>query len=212
MKLFRFAVWVSLLSLVLAMLACNVAPQAPFARPTATQPARSRDILPTRVSASDSTAVPRLSAGAQPSPEMANTPLAPATPTPSAGSVPPPPTSDPKQIILTEDDISQAVGRGVGEDQGLKVQGVKVRFADDKMTLSADELALGPLQVRNLEMIGSLYAQDGRLAFETESVSPRGLVTNMLPAIANQILSEYASRWYVEDVRIRDGRMELRIR
>ncbi len=196
MKSTLVAAWTSLFTLALAMLACSIAPQVPV-----TQPTRPGDILPTRATVLGSTAIPTAEATAQPRPTARQDTAAAALPSP-----------DPKLIVITEDDISQAVGGGVGEDQGLKVQGVKVRFTADKMTLSAEELALGPLQVKNLVIVGTLYAQDGQLTFETESVSPGGLVTNMLPAVANRILSSYASRWYVEDVRIRDGRMELRIR
>ncbi len=196
MKSTRAAVWASLVALALAMLACNIAPQASLPQPT-----RTPEILPTQTAAPTNTAIPTASATAQPQPTARQAPIPTALPTP-----------DPKLIVITEEDISQAVAGGVGEDQGLKLQGLKVRFADGKMHISASVLALGPLQVQNLAMVGRLYAQDGVLVFETESVSPRGLVTNMLPGIANQILASYASRWYVEEARIRDGRMELRIR
>ena len=60
--------------------------------------------------------------------------------------------------------------------------------------------------------VGQLFASDGKLQFEAESVSPGGLVTAMLPAVANQVLGQFTTNWYVEDVRVRDGRLELRIR
>jgi hypothetical protein len=89
---------------------------------------------------------------------------------------------------------------------------LKVRFADEKMSLSADEFSMGPVQVRKLAMVGRLSALDGKLQFDSESVSPGGLVTAMLPTVANQVLAQFAANWYVEDVRVRDGRLELRIR
>jgi hypothetical protein len=122
------------------------------------------------------------------------------------------PTADPHLIVISAGDIEQALAGGAGAEQGLSVQGLRVRFADGKMTLSADALAAGPVQVRNLVMTGRLVARDGQLQFESESISPRGLVTSMLPGIANQALAQYASAWYVEEVHARNGRLEIRIR
>jgi hypothetical protein len=115
-------------------------------------------------------------------------------------------------IVIREEDISRAIAGGAGEEQGLKAQGLQVRFRDGKMTVSADELGLGPLQIKQLVMVGRLTAQDGQLRFEPESVSPRGLVASLLPALADQALSQYAAAWYVEEVQAADGRLVLRIR
>ena len=169
---------------------------------TAPQTPQSKSILPTT----------RPSPTAQP--KSADTPAAQATATPvaPAKAAQPSPTLDPKRIVITEEDIIQALAGGVGAEQGLKVQGLKVRFADEKMSLTADEFSMGPLQVRKLAMVGQLFASDGKLQFEAESVSPGGLVTAMLPTVANQVLAQFAADWYVEDVRVRDGRLELRIR
>jgi hypothetical protein len=78
--------------------------------------------------------------------------------------------------------------------------------------MTADEFSMGPLQVRKLATVGRLSASNGKLQFDAESVSPGGLVTAMLPTLANQVLARLATDWYVEDVRVRDGRLELRIR
>ena len=202
----RSAIWLSLLVLVLALLACGIGPRATSVPKapvtTAPQAPQSKSILPTT----------RPNPAVQP--KSAATPAAQATAAPiiPAKAAQPSPTLDPKRIVITEEDIIQALAGGVGEEQGLKVQGLKVRFADEKMSLTADEFSMGPLQVRKLAMVGQLFASDGKLQFEAESVSPGGLVTAMLPAVANQVLAQFATDWYVEDVRVRDGRLELRIR
>jgi hypothetical protein len=214
----------------LAALACDLTPQAPAipAPATATpgQPVRPSSILPT--------VAPDLSVTTQPTttrtvqPTAAARPTANVTPTTSSPAAQPtaaptraatatrpaapPPTADPKLIIVREEDISRAIAGGAGEEQGVKAQGLQVRLRDGKMTVSADELGLGPVQVKQLVMVGRLLAQSGQLRFESESVSPRGLVTGLLPALANQALTQYASQWYVEEVQTRDGRLELRIR
>lgn len=236
MKTSRLPLWIALVGVILTALACDLTPQAPTlpAPATATpgQPVRPSSILPTVTPDLSVTTQP--TATAQPpatravQPTAAALPTANATPTtpspaaqPTAAPAraatatrpaPPPPTADPKLIIVREDDISRAIAGGAGEEQGLKAQGLQVRFRDGKMTVSADELGLGPVQVKQLVMVGRLLAQDGQLRFESESVSPRGLVTGLLPALANQALTQYASQWYVEDVQTRDGRLELRIR
>jgi hypothetical protein len=180
------------------MLACGVGSQV---TPTP-QPPRPQLILPTAragvTSQPRSTATPSVQASA-----------APATPTRAAQSEP---TRDPKRIIITEEEILQAIAGGAGQEQGVKVQGLNVRFAEGKMTLTADELTMGPLQLNRLAMVGRLFAANGTLQFEAESVSPGGLVSAMLPSIANQVLAQFAAQWYIEEVRIEDGRLELRIR
>ena len=176
---------------------------------TAPQTPQSKSILPT--TRPSLTAQPK-SAATPAAAQVAATSVAVATPVTPAKAAQPSPTLDPKRIVITEEDIIQALAGGVGEEQGLKVQGLKVRFADEKMSLTADEFSMGPLQVRKLAMVGQLFASDGKLQFEAESVSPGGLVTAMLPAVANQVLAQFATDWYVEDVRVGNGRLELRIR
>ena len=175
---------------------------------TAPQTPQSKSILPT--TRPNLTAQPK--SAVTPAAQATATSVAVATPITPAKAAQPSPTLDPKRIVITEEDIIQALAGGAGEEQGLKVQGLKVRFADEKMSLTADEFSMGPLQVRKLAMVGRLSALDGKLQFDSESVSPGGLVTAMLPTVANQVLAQFAADWYVEEVRVRDGRLELRIR
>ena len=117
------------------------------------------------------------------------------TVTPAAGA-----TRDPKRISITEADVLNAVASGVGAQQGLTIDGLGVAFTDGKMRLTAGRLSYGPADVLDLVLVGSLIAQDGRLQLETESISPDGLITSLIPAFANQALAQYASQWYVEEV------------
>ena len=141
-------------------------------------------------------------------PQPTRTPAPPrATATPAAGA-----TRDPKLIIITEVDVLNAVASGVGAQQGLTIDGLGVAFTDGQMRLTADRLNYGPADVLDLVLVGSLVAQDGRLQLQTESISPGGLITSLIPSFANQALAQYAAQWYVEEVRTLEGRLELRIR
>jgi hypothetical protein len=141
-------------------------------------------------------------------PQPTRTPAPPrATATPAAGA-----TRDPKRIIITEADVLNAVAAGIGTQQGLTIDGLGVAFTDGRMRLTADRLSYGPADVSDLVLVGSLVAQDGRLQLQTESISPGGLITSLIPAFANQALAQYAAEWYVEEVRTLEGRLELRIR
>jgi hypothetical protein len=140
-------------------------------------------------------------------PQPTRTPAPPrATALPAAGA-----TRDPKHIIITEADVLNAVAAGIGAQQGLTIEGLGVAFTDGQMRLTADRLRYGPADVLDLVLVGSLVAQDGRLQLETESISPGGLITSLIPAFANQALAQYAAQWYVEEVRTLEGRLELRI-
>ena len=130
-----------------------------------------------------------------------------ATATPVAGA-----TADPKLIVITEADVLNAVAAGVGSQQGLALDGLGVKFTDGQMRLTADRLNYGPADVLDLVLVGSLVAQEGRLQLQTESISPGGLITSLIPSFANQALAQYAAQWYVEEVRTLEGRLELRIR
>ena len=87
-----------------------------------------------------------------------------------------------------------------------------MRFADGKTHITADKLGYGIIKMQNLDLVGSLAAQNGVLSLAVESISPRGLAANFVPAAVNQALANYASQWYVEEVRTLDGRVELRVR
>ena len=87
-----------------------------------------------------------------------------------------------------------------------------MRFTGGKIRITASKLAYGPVQVQNLDLGGRLVAHNGQLQLETESISPRNLVTSLIPTLANQALAQLASQWYVEEVRTLEGRLEVRIR
>jgi hypothetical protein len=115
-------------------------------------------------------------------------------------------------FIITESDIAQAVSSGAGAQQGLSVTNLAVKFAQDKMTVSADQLSYTMLRVSNLKLVGKLVAVDGKLQLRTESITPAGLVTGFIPTLANQALAQYTSAWFIEEVRTTDGKLEIRIR
>lgn len=123
-----------------------------------------------------------------------------------------PATRDPNVVVVTEQDVLKAVASGATAQEGANLEGVGVDFIDGKMRLTADRASYQFISVDNLEVIGTLVAEQGKLQMETESVKPRGIVTSFIPTIANQALANYTSRWYVEDVQTYDDRLELRIR
>jgi hypothetical protein len=133
-------------------------------------------------------------------------------PTPTAAPALAAAAANPNLVVITEDDIAQAVAGGAGAQQGANIENLNVRFADGKMSITAAKIGYGLINLQNLNLVGRLVAKDGVLSLEVESISPRGLVSNFIPTMANQALAQYGSNWYVEDVQILDGRVELRIR
>ncbi len=121
-------------------------------------------------------------------------------------------TQDPKLVVITEADVMRAVESSVGGDSGATAKDLRVRFTDGRMRIEAAALSYGPVNVENLVLVGRLVAQNGKLQLETESISPRGLLAAVIPTVANQALEQYTARWYVEEVKTLEGRMEVRIR
>jgi hypothetical protein len=123
------------------------------------------------------------------------------------------PTSDPNQVTITEEDVLRAVTTGATEESGATLENVGVQFtADGRMVMTAGRVGYGFVNAENVTLVGRLLAVDGRLELETESISPRGMVTSLIPTFANQALQQYTSRWYVEEVRTTEGQIELRVR
>jgi hypothetical protein len=153
-----------------------------------------------------------LSQAATPAPELATprptrAPTRQPSPTPASS-----PTIDPHLVVITEDDVRRSVAAGAAAQEGAQVQGLDVRFTGGKMRITADAMRYGLVSVRDLVLIGSLFAQDGKLQMAVESVQPGGLVGAVIPTVINQALAQYTSQWYVENVRTLDRRLELRIR
>lgn len=121
-------------------------------------------------------------------------------------------TQDPKLVIITEADVMRAVESSVAGDSGATAKDLRVRFTAGRMRIEAAALSYGPVNVENLVLVGRLVAKDGKLQLETESISPRGLLSAIIPTVANQALEQYTARWYVEDVKTLEGRIEARIR
>jgi len=170
-------------------------------------------LVPTETLMPTETAAPSPTIGftATPAPTSTRRP----TSTVAATSTPAPtPTAtvDQHRITITEDDIAKAVAGGAGAQQGATVENLKVRFADGKTYITADRLGYGIIKMQNLDLVGRLVAQNGVLSLEVESIAPRGLAANFVPGVANQALANFASQWYVEEVRTLDGRVELRVR
>ena len=171
--------------------------------------------VPTLTPTASSTATPAPTFTPRPTSTAAATPTRAPTMTRAATSTPAPtPTAtvDRHLIIITEADIAQAVAGGAGAQQGVTLDNLKVRFAGGKTHITADKLGYGIIKMQNLDLVGSLVAQNGVLSLAVESISPRGLAANFVPAAVNQALANYASQWYVEEVRTLDGRVELRVR
>ena len=147
---------------------------------------------------------------AQPTPIPA-APSATIVPVEQSAALTPPPF-DPKRITITETDVARALAGGVGTQQGLTAEGMAVRFSGGKLHLTAQLLAYGPINVRDLSLDGVLVAQDGRLQLHTETITPSNLVTALIPGLANQALAQYTVAWYVEEAQTLEGRLEVRIR
>ncbi len=173
----------------------------PTPAPTAPATATRTTILPVTPTATRMPAPPT-------QPPTAPLPTAAATP---AGPVESP-APDPKRIIITEADVLNALASGVGAQQGLAVTNLAVRFADDRLRLTADSITYNGINIRDLALVGTLVAQDGRLQLRTESISPGGLITALIPTLANQALAQYAGGWYIEAVQTLDGQLEVQIR
>ena len=182
-------------------------------------PTSTARVQPTATSKPSDTPAPTNTATPRPTVRSTDTPLPTRTvaPTPTVeptATVAPALAAavDPNLIVITEDDIARAVAEGAGAQQGANIENLNVRFADGRMTITAGRIGYGLINLQNLNLVGHLVAKDGVLSLEVESISPRGLATNFIPTMANQALAKYAAAWYVEDVQIRDGRVELRIR
>jgi hypothetical protein len=165
--------------------------------------------VPTSMPTASFTASPAPTFTPRPTSTAAATPMRAITSTPA-----PTPTApvDRHLIIITEDDIAKAVAGGAGAQQSVTLENLKVRFAGGKTHITADRLGYSFINLQNLDLVGSLAAQNGVLSLAVESISPRGLAANFVPGAVNQALANYASQWYVEEVRTLDGRVELRIR
>ena len=171
--------------------------------------------VPTSTPTASSTAMPAPTFTPRPTSTVAATPTRAPTMTRAATSTcaaTPTATVDRHLIIITEADIAKAVAGGAGAQQGVTLDNLKVRFAGGKTRITADKLGYGIIKMQNLDLVGSLAAQNGVLSLAVESISPRGLAANFVPSAVNQALANYASQWYVEEVRTLDGRVELRVR
>jgi hypothetical protein len=124
----------------------------------------------------------------------------------------PSPTPDPHRVVITEEDVTRSVASGAAAQGGAQIEGLGVEFTDGKMRLTAQRVAYGPVNLSDLVLVGQLVAKDGQLQLETESVQPGGLMGALIPRLVGQVLTQYASQYYVEEVRTVEGQLELRIR
>jgi hypothetical protein len=152
------------------------------------------------------TALP-ITTGPSVTPRPMRTPTRRPSPTPV-----PSPTFDPHHVVITEDDVRRSVEAGAAAQGGAQVENLDVQFAGGKMRITADSLRYGVVNVKDLVLVGRLFARNGQLQIAVESVQPGGLVGAFIPSVVNQALAQYASQWYVEDVRTLEGRLELSIR
>ncbi|MGQ9489338.1 MAG: hypothetical protein ACUVS6_01145 [Anaerolineae bacterium] len=172
-------------------------------------PVSGTPLLATRPAAILPTLLPAPTQPPRPTPTSQARPSVVATP---AQQPTPEPTLDPHRVVITEADVLNAITSGATGQAGLQVTAASVTFIPDKIIFSAANLSYGPVEVRNLVLIGRLVARDGRLYLEPENITPRGLVTALIPTFANQALAQYTSQWYIEKAQTLNGKLELRIR
>lgn len=162
-----------------------------------------------------STSTPRPTSTATPRPTATRTPL----PSPTLAPTNPPAKAPeavapagPKKVIITESDVAKFVSQGALAQYGANVQGLNVRFTNGRMHLTADSANYGMFQLDNIDMVGRPVARNGVVSLVIESMSPGGFVSSMVPGMANQALAQYTSQWYVEDVQVKNGQVELTVR
>jgi len=115
-------------------------------------------------------------------------------------------------MILTEDDIVRALSNPKRYPEGLVVDGLDVKLRNGKIYVSADRVDYGMFSLPNLSLVGRLKAVNGQLQVEVEQVSPIGLVGAMIPQMANQAMGQIGANWYVEDVKVGDGQVNVTFR
>ena len=142
-----------------------------------------------------------------PTPTRPEPSATPTTPKPTAV-----PTPDPHHVVITEQDVMRSVASGAAAQGGARVDGLDVRFTGGKMRLSAQSLTYGMLTVQDLLLVGRLVAQNGQLQMQVESVQPGGLIGAVIPSVVNQALAQYTAQYYVEEVNMLEGKLELRVR
>ena len=92
----------------------------------------------------------------------------------------------------------------------IRYQDLQVHFrADGRFVLTAAYVQYGFISVNDLEMVGTLSAEDCKPLLYVESLEPRNLVTVLIPTLANQTLAQYSEGYCVEEVRVTEGQMEL---
>ena len=119
---------------------------------------------------------------------------------------------DTHTVVITDGEVTQAIANGAGANSGVDLQNLAIHFTGGKTQISADSVTYGFLSVQHLMVVGQLVAVDGALQLNTESVSPQSLVTAMVPGLINQALTQYSSRWYIDDVQTDEGRIVLHVR
>ena len=55
----------------------------------------------------------------------------------------------------------------------MTLDNLKVRFAGGKTRITVDKLGYGIIKMQNLDLVGSLAAQNGVLSLAVESISPQ---------------------------------------
>ncbi|MFN8474878.1 MAG: hypothetical protein U0822_22005 [Anaerolineae bacterium] len=162
-------------------------------------------LAPTRAPTNTATPRPTATRTAEPSPTArpSKTP----TRAPEATAA-----TGPKKVVITEADVAKFVSEGALAQYGADVSGLNVRFADGRMHLTADNATYGFMSLSNIDLVGRPVARDGVVTLNIESMSPGGFVSSMVPGMANQALAQYTSKWYVDDVKVLNGRVELTVR
>jgi hypothetical protein len=130
-----------------------------------------------------------------------------------AASPSPVPAVDPHHFVITEADITSSITGGGMAASGVQADKLAVHFSGDgKTSITADKIAYGPINLQNMAVVGRLTAKNGALQMDVESVAPGGFVSGMIPGVINQALQQYASQWYIENVKTTQGQIELQIR
>jgi hypothetical protein len=163
---------------------------------------------PTLTPRAPSGVTPTRTVSVAPSPTRTMTALPTVPPTPSPQRAP----SGAQIVIITEEDIAALIASNVAAERGLDADNMDVRFSGGRTRITASRASYGVVRINNLVMVGRLVAVNGVLQMQTESISPPGLITALVPTLVNQSLQQYAAEWYVEDVTTHDGYIELVVR
>ena len=94
----------------------------------------------------------------------------------------------------------------------IQTENFQAHFRSGKITISADEIRYGVLNLGQMTIEGNVTATNGVVHFNVDSIQPQNMMTAAIPTVLDQLFGTWLANYYIENIEVQEGSLIYTVR